>query len=89
MPGVHQYAIGQRAWLGTVGLVRLIEQGTQLRLGIQQQPVKVSGQRLATRFQKRNGGFDDGAVLKAKHCRLQSRRLAMNVCLNHSTFHAR
>ncbi|MCY1539001.1 hypothetical protein D9M68_745690 [compost metagenome] len=67
MFGVHQDAVGQRTLLVATGLVRLVEQRAHLGVFIEHQAIEVSGQGFATGFQKRDSGFDQGALLRSHH----------------------
>ena len=65
--GIHQHAVGQRARLVAVGLVRLVEKRPHLGVLGQHELVEMGGQRFATRLQQRDGGFDDGALFWGQH----------------------
>ena len=67
VPGVHQDAIGQSARLVATGLVSLIEQRAHLRVFGEHHVIEVCHQRLATTFEQRHSGLNDGTVLSSKH----------------------
>ncbi len=68
---VHQHCIGQRSRLCAIGLVGLIEQGTNLGIAVEHDSIEMRGQRFATRLKDRYGGFDDVALGGGEHDRLQ------------------
>ncbi|MNG23179.1 hypothetical protein D3C84_1077540 [compost metagenome] len=82
---IHQYAVGERPWLVTAGLVGLVEQRADLRVFGEHHAVEVSDQRFATAFEQRHGGFDDGTVLNAQHKVTPGR---LTVCCIRISFHA-
>jgi hypothetical protein len=68
--GVHEYAVGQGAWLGAALLVGHVEQGAHLGVLAQHGLVEVGDQRLAAGFQQRDGGLDDGTLAVGQHGKL-------------------
>ena len=67
MPRIHQHRIGQGALLPATGLVRLVKQRTHLGVLAEHQFIEMPRQRFATRFQQRDGGFNQGGLLRGQH----------------------
>ncbi len=62
IPGIHQHAVGKRAGLRPVSLMRLIEQRTHFRVRVEHELIKISDQRFPSSFKQRHSCFDDVAL---------------------------